>query len=157
MTNSKVESVTQMEELMPLIREALASGRCVNFSPMGVSMLPMIRQGLDSVTLAPVSRRLEKYDIPLYRRENRKYVLHRIVAAGDTYTCMGDNQVVAESGLRQDQMIAVVTAFSRGGREIPVTDFRYRAYCRIWVGILPVRKLYSRVKGKLKRLLKRLG
>lgn len=155
MMHQKIESVSQMEELMPLIREALASGRSVSFSPMGISMRPMLRQGIDSVILSPLPKRLEKYDLPLYRRDNGKYVLHRIIVAGDTYTCMGDNQVVPEPGLRQDQMIAVVTAFSRGDRVISVTDFWYRAYCRIWVGILPVRKLRTRIKRRLNRLLHR--
>lgn len=152
MKHQKVESVSQMEELMPLIWEALASGQSVSFSPRGISMLPMIRQGLDSVTLSPLPEHLKKYDLPLYRRDNGKYVLHRIIAAGDTYTCMGDNQVIPEAGLRRDQMIGVVTAFSRGDRLIPVTDRWYRLYCRIWVGILPVRRLHVRVKRLWRRI-----
>ena len=141
---------------MPLIQEALAAGKSVSFSPMGFSMLPMLRQGIDTVTLSPISGELRKYDLPLYRRENGKYILHRIIRAGETYTCMGDNQLEPETGLHRDQMIAVVTAFTRGDRTIPVTNACYRLYCRIWVGMVPVRKLLRKLKNILKRIRNRI-
>ena len=108
----------QMAQLMPLIQERLDAGQTVRFSPMGTSMLPMLRQEIDSVVLSPVPEKLKKFDLPLYRRGSGKYVLHRIVRAGETYTCMGDNQFRPETGLRHDQMIAVVTVFYRGERQI---------------------------------------
>ena len=74
----------QMDELMPLILERLAAGQDVRFSPRGVSMLPMLRQGRDTVTLSPVTGRLRKYDLPLYRREDGRYVLHRVVGVANT-------------------------------------------------------------------------
>lgn len=145
---------TTMQSLLPLMEEALAAGKSVSFSPMGTSMLPMLRQGIDTVTLSPLPERLQKYDLPLYRRDNGKFVLHRIVRVEDTYTCMGDNQVDPEPGLRHEQMIAVVTAFTRGDRVIPVSDPGYRLYCRVWVATAPLRKFVRRVKNRLKRMLR---
>ncbi|MBQ7230942.1 MAG: S24/S26 family peptidase [Oscillospiraceae bacterium] len=142
-----------LDDLMPLMREQLEAGRNVRFSPRGVSMLPMLRQGIDSVVLSPLPEHLEKYDLPLYQRENGAYVLHRIVEAGDTYTCMGDNQFVRERGLEHRQMIALVTAFSRGGREIPVTDPGYRLYCRLWHWSRPARHFWRRGMNFLRRCL----
>ena len=78
------EAVVSMEELVPLIREVLSNGQSVRFSPKGTSMLPMLRQGIDSVVLSPVTCRLKKYDIPLYQRDDGSYILHRIIKAGDT-------------------------------------------------------------------------
>lgn len=138
---------------MPLMQDALAAGRNVIFSPMGLSMLPMLRQGIDTVTLSPLPERVKKYDLILYQRDNGKYVLHRIIDVGDTFTCMGDNQTIPEPNLRKDQMIAVVTAFTRGRRTIPTTYLGYQIYCRVWVGIIPVRKLFRQVKNRLKRVL----
>lgn len=144
----------QLEQVMPLFREILASGQSFSFSPRGTSMLPMLRQGIDSVTLSPLPEKLKKYDLPLYRRDNGQYVLHRIVAAGETYTCMGDNQFDPEPGLRQDQMIALVTAFTRGGRTVSAKDPVYRIYCRLWHYSRPVRRFARRVKSRLRRMLK---
>ncbi len=95
-------------------------------------MLPMLRQGIDSVELSKAPPKLKKYDIPLYRRNNGQYVLHRIVDVGETYTCIGDAQFIKECGIRDDQIIAVVTSFNRGKRCYSVTSPVYRIYCRIW-------------------------
>ena len=139
---------------MPLIQEVLSAGQSVRIFPMGTSMIPMLRQGMDSVVLSPIAGKLQKYDIPLYQRDNGKYVLHRIVAVGETYTCIGDNQFQLESGVRPDQLIAVVTAFYRGDKRIPVTAVGYRLYCAIWHHSRPLRHFWCRGKGWIKRQLK---
>ena len=143
--------IAPMEELMPVFREQLAAGHNVQFSPKGISMLPMLRQGIDTVVLSPMPERLRKYDLALYQRDNGQYVLHRIVAVGENYTCIGDNQFQKETGLRYDQMIAVVTAFTRGKRKISVTALSYRIYCRLWHLSRPWRHFWRRGIGWLRR------
>lgn len=143
-----------MEELVPLIQESLSAGQTVQISPRGVSMLPMLRQGIDSVVLSPISDDLKKYDLPLYRRENGKYVLHRIVDAGCTYTCMGDNQFTPEPGLCRNQMIAVVTAFYRGEKKHSISEPGYWLYCRIWHYSRPLRRFWRSGMGWIRRHLK---
>ena len=59
-----------IEEIAAIIREQVARGQSVELPPRGVSMLPLIREGRDSVILSPVSGRLKKYDIPFYRRHD---------------------------------------------------------------------------------------
>jgi len=141
---------------MPLICEQLAAGKSVSFSPRGTSMLPMLRQGRDSVELSALPERLNKYDLPLYRRENGQYVLHRIVKTGERYTCIGDNQFEYETGLEHSRMIALVTAFTRDGKRIEVTNPAYRAYCRFWVATRGVRHALMRLRHLLGRVKRRL-
>ena len=140
-----------MEQVMPLMRQQLAAGKTVQLAPRGTSMLPMIRQGIDRVVLSAVPERLKKYDLPLYQRKNGQYVLHRIVKAEETYTCVGDNQFELEPGLRHEQMIGVVTAFYRGEKEHRVTDLSYRIYCRFWHASRPVRRFWRRGLAWLRR------
>lgn len=149
--DSLFEKEVRLELMMPLIREHLAAGKTVKFSPKGVSMLPMLRQGIDSVVLSPLPKKLNKYDLPLYQRENGQYVLHRIVKVDETYTCTGDNQFALEKGLRHDQMIAVVTAFYRGGKYHSVTELSHRLYCRAWHYSRPIRHFWRRGFGWLRR------
>ena len=145
---------TQLDNLMPLFRERLAAGQKIRFSPRGVSMLPMLRQGRDCVVLSPLPEKLKKYDLPLYQRDDGKYILHRIVSVGQTYTCIGDNQYTYEPGVRREQMIALVTSFTRGDREVSVADPVYRLYCRLWHHSRGIRHFLSRVKNRLRRMLK---
>ena len=140
-----------LEELMPAIRESLAAGGNVKLFPKGTSMLPMLRQGIDSVILSPVPNRLSKFDLPLYQRDNGQYVLHRVVKVGETYTCIGDNQFVYEHRIRQDQLIALVTAFNRGNKEISVNRLSYWLYCRFWYYSRPFRYFWKRGIGWLRR------
>ena len=150
-----VEHMIPEEELLPLIRAQIAAGHKVRYLPFrGVSMMPMLRQGIDSVVLSPVPEKLRKYDLPLYRRENGKYVLHRIIHAGHTYTCMGDNQFAPEPGLRHEQMIAVVTGFYRGEKEHSVDEPGYWLYCRFWHYSRPLRHFWRRGMGWIRRRLR---
>ena len=145
------EKQYRLDELMPLIREQLAAGQSVRFAPRGTSMLPMLRQGIDAVLLSPLPEKLRKYDLPLYRRDNGQYVLHRIVDVGQTYTCVGDNQFELETGVTHDRMIGVVTAFYRAGKAWRVSSPVYRCYCRLWHCSRPVRRFWRRARGWLRR------
>ena len=139
---------------MPLIKECLALGKTVRLSPKGTSMMPMIRQGVDTVILAPLTGKLKKYDLPIYQRKNGQYVLHRIVKADECYTCVGDNQFELETGLHHDQMIAVVVGFTRGDKRYSVEDFRYKLYYRFWHYSRPIRRFWRRGMGWLRGHLK---
>jgi len=141
--NNNKEAVVCLEDMLPLIKERLEAGQNFQFEPKGISMLPLLRPGTDSVVLSPITGKLKKYDIPLYQRKNGGFVLHRIVNVGETYTCMGDNQLEKEPGLEREQMIAVVTAFYRDGERHEVTEWNYQIYCRYWY--------YRRLLCKLKR------
>lgn len=150
------EKDVRMEQLLPLFEEALSQGKSVRFFPRGVSMKPMLRQGKDCVVLSPLPETLKRYDLPLYRRADGKFILHRIVAVeGDHYVCCGDNQWETESVYPQ-QLIAVVTAFARNGREISANAPVYRLYCRVWCAAKPLLRLYKRGRAALGRLKRRI-
>ena len=145
-----------IDELMPLICERLKEGQSVKLSPRGISMLPMLREGIDSVVLSPVTGKLKKYDIPLYRRPNGQYVLHRIVGVDqEGYTCVGDNQYRREHGVDHANVLAVVTAFARGDKHYDVSSRFYRVYCRLWHWTRFPRHACRAVGRRLLRLFKR--
>lgn len=127
---SSLPKEVRLDDVMPTIRELLAKGQSVRLYPKGVSMLPMLRQNIDSVLLSPVQGKLKKYDLPLYQRRSGQYVLHRILKVEDTYTCIGDNQFTYEKGVRQEQLIAVVTGYYRDEEYRSVTSLRYKCYVR---------------------------
>ncbi len=143
------EHSVDLAAAMPLMRENLAAGGTVRFSSRGTSMSPMLRNGKDFVELSAPPKKLKKYDLPLYQRDTGEYVMHRIVKTGQTYTCVGDNQFAYETGIRPDQIIAVVTAFTRKGKRYSAKAFSYWLYCRLWHFTRPLRKLRAKLRGRL--------
>ena len=55
-----------------------------------------------------------------------------------------------------EAVIGVLTSFNRKGKLIDVNNRNYRFYARFWNLIYPVRHLFVRIRGKAKRVLKRL-
>lgn len=155
--DSSVDHIIIEEELIPLIEERLAAGYAVRYLPFrGVSMLPMLRQGKDSVELSPLPAKLKKYDLPVYRRPSGQLVMHRVWEVHDDYyICMGDNTEAYET-IYPDQMIGVVSAFKRGEKRIEVTDPGYQRYCRMWRLTRPFRKCYKSLKRLAKKCLRHL-
>ena len=117
-------------------------------------MKPMLIPERDSVMLSPVTGRLCRGDLPLYQRKNGQYTLHRVISAGEQYTCCGDNQVDLERGIEHEQIIAVVSSFTRNGKCISVNAPVYRMYCSFWMASRPVRYIWRKGKGKLKRIVR---
>ena len=140
--------------MIPLIEERIKSGGNVSFTPMGISMYPMLRNGRDSVVLSPVPDRIKKYDVILYRRAGGQYVLHRVVGTGKSYTCIGDNQYQKEKGIDPAQVIALVTSFTRKGKKYSVDGFGYKLYSRVWHYTRSPRRALRRVKRALRSLIK---
>ena len=122
--------------------EVLARDGRLIYTSVGDSMLPLIREGRDLLVIEPPKGRLKKYDVPLYKRDSGQYVLHRVLQVRkDGYVLCGDNRWSRETGVTDRQVIGVLTAVIRDGREIPLTDRRRRLYARLWCGLFPLRAL----------------
>ena len=106
------------------------------------------------MVFSPLPEKLKKYDLPLYQRDNGDYVLHRIVKVREHYTCIGDNQFSYENGIRDDQIIAVVTGFYRKEKFISIENPLYKIYCAIWDKSRGLRNFWRRGIGFLRRHLK---
>lgn len=116
-----------------LIREVLASGGEFRLYPHGISMLPLLRQGRDSVSLRRVDSPIRKGDILFYQRPDGSFVLHRVRAVKpDGLTMMGDNQTLPEPGVSPDWVIGRVTRIFRDDKEVICDGQRYRWYLRLW-------------------------
>ncbi len=126
---------------------------------VGVSMLPLLRQGRDLFIVEKRGPgRLKAGDVVLYRRPPDKYVLHRIVQVREKdYVILGDNCVNREYGITDDDILGVMTGFVRDGKQHTVTESGYRLYRFLWLHGAPVRvflkKAVWRVKAGIKKVL----
>lgn len=120
----------------------------------GVSMWPMLRNRRDTIVITPVSTRLKRFDVPLYRRGN-DYVLHRVIRVlPDGYLIRGDNCIKTERDVTDDDIVGVLTSFFRKGHPVNMEGVRYRAYVRGWHALFPLRYVAMRARqgaGRVKR------
>lgn len=121
----------------------------------GVSMLPMLRQKKDLFTIEKKEGRCKKFDVVLYKRPPVSFVLHRIVEVREqTYVILGDNCLNKEYGIKEEDIIGIMTSFVRNGKEYSVSHKGYQLYVRVWYFLYPLRKAWIKCKLKCKRILK---
>ena len=128
------------------------------YKNVGTSMMPLIRQGKDLMVIEKPQGRLKKYDVPLYKRDSGQYVLHRILKVRENdYVICGDHCYRKEYGITDRNIIGVLTAVIRDGKEIPVTDRRYRMYVRLWCDFFHIRALILIAKTIPRRIRRKYG
>lgn len=126
-------------ELSEPMRIVLREGGEVSFVTAGVSMLPLLRNRMDTAFLHKPMRKIRRGDVLFYQRDNGKYVLHRVVGKRKNgYILRGDNQREKEYGIRDDQVLAVLTAIRRDDKLIPMRS----AWNRMYVLFLPMIRLF---------------
>lgn len=146
-------SEISLAEMWPLMEEQINAGKTVQFTPGGTSMLPLIRPGVDSVVISKAPCKLKKYDLPLYRRKNGGFVLHRVVKEKNgVYVMRGDNQNCLETGIAHDQILALAVGMYKNGEYISFSGAKYWIYSRK----RHLRQNLSRIKRVLLRTLKKL-
>lgn len=143
------------QEYMEMIRALLEDGQEVSMIVTGNSMRPFLKHGRDKICMKKTDRKLRKGDIVFYRRENGQYVMHRILKCGDqSYTLLGDGQIVPESGIRQEQIFARITKVQVRGKWIGPENFRWRFFEHIWIRFCGIRKLGLSFSSKVQNLKK---
>lgn len=129
------------------------------YTNVGDSMMPLLREKRDLLIIEKRGpERLKKYDVPLYKRPNGQYVLHRIIKVRkDDYVIVGDNRWQREFGVKDDWIFGVLTGVVRDGKKLDVNNWKYKLYVHLWcdlfwirAAILWVRDLPMRFK-RLKR------
>lgn len=162
-TDSVSTMILPLEQIFPVMQEQLALGQEVVLTITGNSMSPFVRHRRDQVVLvAADAAALQPGDVPLIRRDNGQFVLHRIVERDDgavrrcwgckkaypsatddlRYTLLGDAQWEIEPDVRADQILAVATAFIRKGRRWECDSPAYRRNRLLWHRLLPLRRVW---------------
>ena len=108
----------EKESLLDMMLPLLEEGKTMEISPRGTSMFPLFTEGRDQAILAAAdTKKLQKGDVVLYRRDSGMLVIHRICRiTQDGFYMVGDNQVEVEGPLRPDQIKALMVSFRRKGK-----------------------------------------
>lgn len=137
------------EELIFEIAMLVNEGTEVMFKPKGVSMLPFIRGGKDSVVLKKAED-VRPGHIVLAKVNERNFVLHRVEdVAGDMIILMGDGNIMGRERCRVNDVIAVAVKIIKDNKETDCLSDRHMRRARLWKKLLPVRRyllaIYRRV------------
>lgn len=130
----------------------------LTYTNVGVSMMPLLRQGKDLFTVVKKgAARCKAGDVVLYKRPPDKYVLHRVVEVRPKdYVILGDNCVAKEYGITDSDILGVMTGYVRNGRSHTVQDRGYRLYSW-WIMHFSSLRIFCK-KGilRLKRIARKL-
>lgn len=126
-----------------LIALAISNGGEFRLFHKGKSMMPLLREGVDSVLLTELSNEPKKNDIVVYKRSSGELVMHRIVKIkGQQYVMCGDNHSELEYGITRDDILAKVKGVYRADTYIDIeNNKKYKKY----VKKLPLRRLKIRL------------
>lgn len=132
--------------------EQLEKDGILIYTNVGTSMMPLLRQHKDIIIIKKPTGRLKKYDVPLYKRSDGKYILHRILKVRkNDYVICGDHRWQLEYGITDNDIVGVLSGFIRDGKETSVTNKKYMMYVHLWCDFFLIRAFILRVKGLLKR------
>ena len=122
---------------------------------VGDSMEPMLRDRKNVVEIVKPTRPLKRYDLPLYRRPDGKYVLHRILKVKkDSFITCGDNRYCRET-VPKEWIVGVMSGYFKNEKYISEKNLKYRAYVHLICDFFYVRAGILFLKNRLKRLFKK--
>ncbi len=123
---------------------------------VGVSMLPMLKTGRDTVVIEQKQNRLSPLDVALYKRGDGAYVLHRVLSVTeDGYIIRGDN-CYADEIVPEYAVLGVLREFYQKDKHILCTDEKYLSYVRKRLKTYPCRRRRVLFKRKIRAFLSRI-
>ncbi|MDD3173826.1 MAG: S24/S26 family peptidase [Herbinix sp.] len=124
---------------------------------VGDSMEPMLFNRQNIVLIVKPSELLKRYDIPMYKRPNGQYVLHRILKVREKdYIICGDNRWKTEI-VPHDWILGVTKGYYKADTYIDCHKKKYLLYVHLWCDFFYIRctilwllALPKRIRRKLR-------
>lgn len=93
-----------------MIEEQLQKHKFLVSEVEGNSMLPFLHSGVDKVVISK-DKKIEKYDVVLYKNKDNKNILHRVVKIENSiYFVRGDNSITEEK-VDRDNILGVLAGY----------------------------------------------
>ena len=147
-----------MSEKTTFEQQLAEHGRLI-YTNVGVSMMPLLREGKDIMIIDRIDGHdCKKYDAVFFVRpwvhKRGRYVVHRILKCNEdgTYYIVGDHDTRGET-VKPENILGKLTAVVRNGKTINVTDKKYLFYVHLWCDFYPVRCLILKMKRFVRRCL----
>ena len=139
--------MTDADVLFSLAEESMKNGNDVKVKIAGFSMYPLVTSRRDSVLLTKCEK-IKKGDVPLIKREDGSFVLHRVVGIKDGYLKLcGDYEQKAEYPVNPERIIAVAKGFYRKEKYISCDSKKYKLYTFLWMNTVAIRPVILKILG----------
>lgn len=151
---------TALSEIEDIMLGKLRAGGTVSFSPKGRSMLPMLRESGDSVTLKKPPEKLKKGAVALFTEnegDGKRFILHRLVSRkkGLLFFC-GDNRSECDPPVPYENVIGVVVSYVSRGKEHSLREPWYRLYSLWMVSTFRIRRVSVKAAKFIYRIWRKL-
>lgn len=112
--------------------DSLKNGEIITLPVQGVSMVPFLKPGRDTVNVGIPTSEIKKGDIVLYKKGGG-IVMHRVFATdGDSFSAVGDNETGVESGIPMSYVKARVTQVNTEKGAVKPQSLRWRFFSWIF-------------------------
>ena len=140
--------ITEADVLFSAVEETVADGGTIKIKIAGYSMYPLVTSRRDSVLLTKAEK-IKKGDVPLIKRSDGSYVLHRVVGIKNgAFRLRGDYEQNTEYPLYPEQVVAVAKGFYRKEKYIDCNSFWYKIYTFFWMNTVAIRPVILKFMGK---------
>lgn len=123
------------------IGEYLKKNGQVLAAPMGSSMRPLLKGDECQVLLEYPYEWPKRFDVVLYRTENERLVLHRVIGIRkQEFLICGDNTYHFERGIKRENILGIMKGFYYKEHYISCENIAYRFFVYVWWLLYPLRK-----------------
>ena len=137
------------------LEEGLIKNGFIIYGFKGTSMNPLLKSGRDKAYIENLKKPLKKGDIVLYTRDNKSFVLHRIVKIrGEKLIIRGDNNLFYERDIKKEDIIGILAALYRKGKYMEKESGQFKWFAVFNKLRFPVIFIYRKTKQYLWKKLK---
>lgn len=143
---------------MSTFEDILAKDGRLVYTNVGTSMMPLLRERRDLMVIEKKGpERLHWLDVPLFKRDNGQYVLHRVMwVRKNDYVICGDNQWYLERGITDRHILGVLTQVDRDGKTLDMRSPKMRLYGLMEWLLYPVRACWLIGRSAPRAILRRI-
>lgn len=155
MENRNIREV-DIHEYLPVLIDIINEGKDVNLLISGNSMSPFLVHKRDTIIISKPKDSFYKGEMVFYIRDNGQYVMHRIhhINSKGELFIVGDAQNYIEGPIQPNQVFGVVHKAIRKGKLISKGDFWYDFFEKLWIRIVPLRRIISKIYGIISYIIK---
>lgn len=140
--------MTEADVLFSVVEETVKNGGSIKIKIAGYSMYPLVTSRRDSVLLTEAEK-IKKGDVPLIKREDGSYVLHRVVGIKNGALMLrGDYEQKTEYPVNPERVMAMAKGFYRKEKYIDCNSFLYKLYTFFWMNTVAIRPVILKFMGK---------